>query len=111
MLQSSSLVRVDEPSSAKTYICITNDVLKLTFLCLPSHDAEEHVDERVLVPPPQVNEQDEDSLHDDQVGHDGVLHGSSFVRLDQPLLPKTQLARGVYLFGASSLSTKGFTWL
>ena len=61
------------------------------------------MDERILVPPPQVTEQGEDLLHDDQVGHDGVLHGSSFVRLDKPLLPKIQ-ARGVFLFDASSSS-------
>ena len=46
-----------------------------------------HVDERILVPPPQVTEQGEDSLHDDQVGHVGVLHGSCFVRLHEPVLP------------------------
>ena len=45
------------------------------------------MDERIRVPLPQVTKQGESSLHDDQVGHDGVLHGSSFVRLDEPLLP------------------------
>ena len=37
------------------------------------------------VPTPQLTKQDEVSLQDDQVGHAGVLHGSSFVRFDKPL--------------------------
>ena len=78
------------------------------FSCLPSHNGPglplyKHVDKKILVPPPQVTEQGEDLLHDDQVGHDGMLHGSSFVRLDKPLLPKIQ-ARGVFLVDTSSFS-------
>ena len=32
-----------------------------------------HVDENCCIPPSQVTEQGEDSLHDDQVGHDWAL--------------------------------------
>ena len=43
-----------------------------------------HLDRRCRVPPPQATEQDDDSLQDDQVGHDCVLHGSFLVRLKDP---------------------------
>ena len=42
-----------------------------------------HVDISCRLPPPQVTEQDEYSLHDDQVGHDCVLHGSFLVRVGE----------------------------
>ena len=42
------------------------------------------VDISCRVPPPHVTEQDEDSLQDDQVGHDCVLHGSFLVRVKEP---------------------------
>ena len=67
-----------------------------------------HVDERVFVPPPQVIEQGEYSLHDDQVGHCGVLHDSSFVRLIEPLLPKIQV-RG-FFFVSLFLSAKALVF-
>ena len=44
------------------------------------------MNEKFFVPPTRVTTQGEGSFHDDKVGHDGVLHGSSFVRLDESLL-------------------------
>ena len=44
-----------------------------------------HLDISCFVPPPQVSEQDEASLQDDHIGHNCVLHGSSLVRMDNPL--------------------------
>ena len=49
-----------------------------------------HVDTNRRIPPPQVTEQDESSVQDDQVGHDCVLHCSFLVRLD-PLPNKTKM--------------------
>ena len=43
------------------------------------------------VPLPQVIEQSEPILHDDQVGHGGVLHGSLFVRFKDPLSNKRKV--------------------
>ena len=55
-----------------------------------------HLDIRCRLPPPQVTEQDENSLQDDQVGHDGVLHDSFFVRLTDPL-PNAMKSLVLYL--------------
>ena len=44
-----------------------------------------HVDENCCVPPPQITEQGEDSLQDDQVGHDCVLQDPFLLRRDSPL--------------------------
>ena len=54
---------------------------------LPSHKVAgfllyEQMDESCRMPSPQVTEQGEDSLQEDQVGHDGVLQSSSCVRVD-----------------------------
>ena len=46
---------------------------------------------RSCVPLPQVTEQPEPILQDDQVGHGGVLHGSLLVRLEEPLSNKTKV--------------------
>ena len=40
------------------------------------------VDINRRIPTPQVTGQDKSSVHDDQVGHDCVLHCSFLVRLD-----------------------------
>ena len=63
-------------------VCIlppSNKIFKFTqyVICLPLQIVEglalyKHVDERVLVPPPQEIVQGKDSLHNDQVGHDGA---------------------------------------
>ena len=44
-----------------------------------------HVDKNCCVPPSQVSEQGEDSLQDDQVGHDCVLQDLFLLRSDSPL--------------------------
>ena len=44
-----------------------------------------HVDTNCCVPPSQVTEQGEDSLQDDQVGHDCVLQDLFLLRCDSPL--------------------------
>ena len=44
-----------------------------------------HIDMNGCVPPPQVAEQDEDSIQYDQAGHGCVLHGSSLVQLVESL--------------------------
>ena len=50
-----------------------------------------HLDTSSRVPLPQVTEQDEAILQDDQVGHDGVLHDSLLVRLEDSL-PNKRIA-------------------
>ena len=57
------------------------------FVYSPSHSATEiplymHLDVSCRVPPPQVTEQDEATLQDDQAGHDWVLHVSFLTRFE-----------------------------
>ena len=44
-----------------------------------------HVDENCCDPLPQVTEQNEDSVQDDQVGHDCVLQDRFLLCIDSPL--------------------------
>ena len=44
-----------------------------------------HVDDNCCVPSAQVTEQGEDSLQDDQAGHDCVLQDLFLLRRDSPL--------------------------
>ena len=55
-------------------------------------------DVRSCVPLPQVTEQPEPILQDDQVGHGGVLHGSFLVRLDDPLSNNKKFAVLLFQF-------------
>ena len=62
----------------------------MSSLVIPSHKGMStplysQCDESSCIPLPQVTEQSEAILQDDQAEHDCVLHGSLLVRFEDPL--------------------------
>ena len=65
-----------------------------------------HVDINFRFPRPQETEQGGDSVHDDQAGHDCVLHDSFLVRFEDPLSNE----RNVDVILRSSFSQRLVNW-